>query len=339
MIGNLFNKLLAHHDLTVDESKILMDLIMDGEATGIQIAGILTALRMKQESIDEISGMAISMRNHATRINPRNEVLDTCGTGGDSSHSFNISTTAAFIAAASGVNIAKHGNRNVSSLCGCADLLEELGVNINLSPLQVETSINETGFGFMFAPKFHLAMKHAMTPRKELGIRTIFNILGPLTNPANAKFQLLGVFKPNLTETMAHVLKNLGTKKALVVHGLDGLDELSLSAPTRITELSSGTITTYDFNPETLGFTFINPSDITGGDKAVNALITRSILSGAEKGPKFDVALINAAAALLAANKVENLKEGVALARKTLANGAAMDKLNQLIKFTRSQSD
>ncbi|HCT84672.1 MAG: anthranilate phosphoribosyltransferase [Candidatus Margulisiibacteriota bacterium] len=335
MMQTIFNKLLNFENLSFEEACSLMDTIMEGRATPIQVGGLLTALRMKKETIDEISGMAYSMRNHAENITPEGDVVDTCGTGGDLSHSFNISTTAAIVASACGIKIAKHGNRSVSSLCGCADLLEELGVNINLSPLQVEKTINTVGIGFMFAPRFHSAMKYAVMPRKELGIRTIFNILGPLTNPAKAQYQVLGVYNANLTETMASVLKKLGSKRALVVHGYDGLDEISISGPTLITELSlNGKITTYDLDPQKYGLQLAERAAITGGDRKQNAEITRSVLTGENKGPQRDITLLNASAAILAANKAEDFQEAINITQKAITSGNAKDKLFEFINYT-----
>lgn len=335
MINEFLNKLLNFEDLAFEQARTLMNDIMQGQLTPVQIAALLIALRMKKETVEEIAGMASSMREHANQISPAGDLVDTCGTGGDLSHSFNISTTAALIAASCGVKIAKHGNRNISSKCGCADLLESLGLNIDLTPPQVEACINTTGFGFMFAPKFHLSMKYAVVPRKELGVRTIFNILGPLTNPAKAKRQLLGVFRPELTVTLASVLKNLGTEKAMVVHGLDGLDEISLSANTQISELNNNQIRTYEFNPEDIGLTLIRKSDIIGGDVANNAHITRNILTGKEQGPKAQIALLNTAAVLLTADKVNDLREGIDIAQKAISTGAAQTKLEEIITFTR----
>jgi anthranilate phosphoribosyltransferase len=339
MIKEMLNKVLNNTDLSFEESKQLMDDIMGGELSPVQIGAMLIALRMKKESINEISGMALSMRNHASTINPGGALIDTCGTGGDLSGTFNISTTAAFIVAGCGLKIAKHGNRSVSSKCGSADLLESLGVNINLSPQQVEQTIKEVGIGFMFAPKFHGAMKHAIGPRKELAVRTVFNILGPLTNPANAQYQLLGVFDESLTETMANVLKKLGTKKALIVHGHDGLDEISICGPTKVSELKiSGEITTYDINPTDFGIALSDQESIKGGDLSVNTTITKDILSGKETGPKRDISILNAAGALVAANKAADFSEGIKMARDAISSKKSQNILELFIKKTNSFS-
>lgn len=335
MIKEILNKLLNKADLTFDEAKKVMDSIMGGNLTPAQIAGILVALRMKKESIDEISGMAYSMREHASSINPKGETVDIVGTGGDLSHSYNISTTAAIITASCGATVAKHGNRSVSSKCGSADVLEELGVNLDLTPEQVEDTINKVGIGFMFAPKFHGAMKHAIVPRKELGVRTVFNILGPLTNPASATYEVLGVFDPEMTETMAHVLKSLGLKHALVVHGEGGLDELSIIGNTKITELTnSGEIKTYTFDPTEYGFKTATLNDIKGGDAKENAQIILSILNGEEQGAKRNISIINSAAALIAADKARDFQSAIKIVEDAIDSGKAKMKLDQLIQYT-----
>lgn len=335
MINDLFNKILNKEDLSFDQAKNVMDNIMGGKLSPVQIAGLLVALRMKGESIDEISGMASSMRKHANSINPQGETVDIVGTGGDLSHSYNISTTAAIITASCGCIVAKHGNRSVSSKCGSADVLEELGVNLELTPEQVEDTINKVGIGFMFAPKFHGAMKHAITPRKELGIRTVFNILGPLTNPASATYELLGVFDPKLTEVMAGVLKNLGLQRALVVHGEGGIDEISITGKTKVSELTnSGEIKTYNFDPSDYGIKKATLNDIKGGDAKDNAQIILSILNGKEKGAKRDIAVINSAAALIAANKAKDFDNAIKIVEEAIDSGKAKMKLEQLVKYT-----
>jgi anthranilate phosphoribosyltransferase len=335
MIKDSIKKLVEGHDLTRQEAGLTMDTILRGDATPSQIAAFITALRMKGETIDEITGLAEKMREHAVNIFPHSKnLVDTCGTGGDLSGTFNISTVSALVAAGAGVVIAKHGNRSVSSRCGSADLLEALGVKIEIDPKQVEECINRTGIGFIFAPNFHKAMRFAMPSRKEIGIRTVFNILGPLTNPARAAAQVLGVFSRDLTETMAQVLKNLGAREALVVHGMDGLDEISVGDETRVSHLRGGKIESYFIKPEDLGIPRAPREKILGGSAAENAEIAINILKQEEKGAPRQVVLLNAAAAICVGGKAKDLKEGLKLAAQSIDSGAALKKLEELVQFT-----
>ena len=334
MIQDALKKVVERKNLTQDESTAVMGEIMRGEASPALLAALLTALRLKGETAEEIAGFAGEMRAHAHQIKAKNQpVVDTCGTGGDASGSFNVSTVAAFIVAGAGVTVAKHGNRSVSSKCGSADVLEACGAKIDWPPAQAEKCLNEVGVAFLFAPLFHPAMKNVMPVRKELGIRTVFNILGPLTNPAGATGQILGVFKPELTEIMADVLGRLGCKRAFVVHGHDGLDEFTLSDATRVSELNTGQIKTYDVTPEELGLTRAPRETVRGGTAADNAAILKAILSGADKGPRRDVVLMNAAAALVTAGRAADLKSGLAAAQKSIDSGTAHSKLEQFVNF------
>ncbi len=319
-------------DLTQAEMAAAFDLIMNGEATAAQIAGFVVALRMKGETVDEIAGGAESMRRHAVFIDCAGlPVVDTCGTGGDGRSTFNISTTAAFVTAGAGVPVAKHGNRAITSACGSADVLMALGVNLEAMPETVEDCIREAGIGFMYAPKLHPAMQYAMGPRRELGIRTIFNMLGPLTNPAGAKGQIIGVFSPALNEPFAKVLRLLGSRRAFIVHGQDGLDEITVSATTRISELSEGGgIKTYEFDPLPYIEVYASLEALAGGDPAHNAAITRAVLSG-EKGPQRDVVCLNAAAAIAAGGRADSLGDGWDAARASIDSGRAMQALDALI--------
>ncbi len=303
--------------------------LMGGNATDAQIASFLTALRMKGETVEEITGAVKVMREKATKIKAPEYTVDTCGTGGDMAHTFNISTTSALIVAACGVPVAKHGNRSVSSRSGSADVLEALGVKIDLAPEKVEKCLETTGFGFMFAPLFHPAMKYALGPRREMGIRTIFNILGPLTNPAGAKRQVLGVFDDSLTETMAEVLANLGTIHAFIVHGEDGLDEITITDKTKVTELKGERIDTYFMTPEDLGFARAKKEDLLGGKAEENAQIVIDILKG-EKGPKRDITIMNAGAALITGDRAKSFSEAVEKASKAIDSGAALKKLEEI---------
>ena len=336
MIREAIKKVVSGHNLTHQEAALTMDTIMRGEASASQIACFITALRMKGETVEEISGLALKMREHAENIFPKQKnLVDTCGTGGDVSGTFNISTVAALVVAGAGIPVAKHGNRSVSSKCGSADILEALGVKIDLEPKQVEECINQVGIGFIFAPKFHKAMRFAMPTRKEIGIRTVFNILGPLTNPAKAGAQVLGVFKPELTETMAEVLGKLGINHALVVHGKDGLDEISISDKTKVSELKNGKVKTYKISPKDLGLPIAAKSEILGGSVNENQKIALEILQGEEKGAKRNVVLINAAAALYVGGLAKDLKTGVKLAAESIDSGQAYKKLEDLINFSR----
>jgi anthranilate phosphoribosyltransferase len=327
-------KLISGQNLSTPEAVAAFDRIMDGEATPAQLGAFLAALRIKGETIEEVTGACSSMRRHAVFIDPRGKrVVDTCGTGGDSLGTFNISTTAAFVVAGAGVPVAKHGNRSMTSKCGSADVLAELGVNLDVSPDIMEECIHEVGIGFLFAPKLHPAMKHAMGPRRELGFRTIFNLLGPLANPAGARCQVLGVFAPELTEMFAEVLKHLGSQRVFVVHGQDGMDEITITGTTRISELRDGTIRTYNFDPLTVMDDYADIATLIGGDPKQNAVITRSILEG-EKGPRRDIVCLNAAAGLIAGGKAADFIEGFCLAGKTIDSGAAWRTLEGLVTKT-----
>ncbi len=329
MIKEAIGSLIEGKDLSKEEMTGVMTFIMEGNATDAQIASFLTALRLKGETIDEITGAAIVMREKVTRISGPANMVDTCGTGGDLSNTFNISTTSAIVVSACGIPVAKHGNRSVSSSSGSADVLEALGVKIDLEPEKVEKCLKETGFGFMFAPLFHPAMKHAIGPRKEMAIRTIFNILGPLTNPAGAKRQILGVFSGDLTETMANVLGNLGIEHAFVVHGDDGLDEITNTGGTKITELKDGIVDTYMLSPQDVGFNKAAKDDLVGGTAEENAKITIDILKGA-KGAKREITIMNSAAALIAGDHADGFIQAAAQASEAIDSGAAMKKLEEI---------
>lgn len=334
MIQESLRKIVRRKDLDDREMTDVMTEIMSGEATEAQIGAFMAALATKGETFAELAGAARAMRRKAIRVQvTAPTVVDTCGTGGDHRGTFNISTTAAFVVAGCDVTVAKHGNRAMSSKCGSADLLEALGVRLDVMPEVVEEAIREIGIGFLFAPVFHGAMRHAAKPRRELGIRSIFNMLGPLTNPAGANCQLLGVFAPELTEMFAEALRLLGTRRALVVHGHDGLDEISVCAPTRISELKDGAIHTYDVSPQQILGRQADPRELEGGDAALNAEITRSILRG-ERGPKRDVVVINAAAALMAAGVARDFREGVWKAEAAIDQHRAQAKLDELVRFT-----
>ena len=336
MIKEALSKIVSGSNLTSAEAREVMREIMHGQATLSQIGAFLTALRMKGETADEIAGCALAMRESAIAVKPkRNQLVDTCGTGGDGSGTFNISTTVAFVAAGAGLAVAKHGNRSVSSRCGSADLLQALGVNLELSPEQIAQCIDEVGIGFLFAPKLHPAMKYALAPRQEIGLRTIFNILGPLSNPAQAKRQLLGIYDSNLTELMAEVLRALGAEHAFVVHGADGLDELSVTGANKVSHLYHNHIETYSLNPEELGLPRARLSDLAGGTIEDNAETTRALLEG-KRGPKRNVVLLNTAAVLIAGDKTSSFSEGLVQAAEAIDNGRAQRKLNQLVEFSRS---
>jgi anthranilate phosphoribosyltransferase len=337
-IQQAIKKVIISQDLSVDESAAVFNEIMSGLATDAQIAALITALSMKGEVSDEITGAAMVMREKASRIEPvtREFLIDTCGTGGDGADTFNISTTAAFVSAGAGARVAKHGNRNVSSKCGSADVLEALGVGIAISPETMQQCLDNVGIAFLFATTLHKAMKYAISVRKEIGIRTIFNLLGPLTNPASAPSQIVGVFAAHLTESLAEVLRNLGSNHAYVVHGLDGLDEITLCGATKVSELTDNTIKTYTIQPEDFGLSRACRSDIAGGQPAHNAGILTAILEG-RRGPQRDIVLLNTAFALAASGVAPSPQEGVVLAEKSIDSGAAMDKLQKLIKFTKKQ--
>jgi anthranilate phosphoribosyltransferase len=321
--------------LSEGEMKSCMTEIMEGNATDAQIGAFLTALRLKGETVDEITGAARIMREKAATIKAPEGTLDTCGTGGDMAGTINISTTAALIVAAAGVPVAKHGNRSVSSQSGSADVLEALGIKIDLSPEQVEKCLAETGFGFLFAPLFHPAMKYAIGPRREIGVRTIFNILGPITNPAGAKRQLLGVFADHLTDTLCQVLANLGAEDVMVVHGEDGLDEITITDGTKVSRFSGGKLENSIISPADFGIDRAQISEIAGADKESNAKAAIAIFDG-EMGPKRDVVLMNAAAALVVAGKAKALREAFSIAAEAVDSGKAGEKLEEVKKFTQS---
>ncbi len=333
MITDAIKKVIERRDLTRAEAAAAMNDIMSGEATDAQISALITALRMKGETVEEITGFAEVMREKALAIKAKAEgIVDTCGTGGDLSHTFNISTTAAFVVAAAGAPVAKHGNRSVSSACGSADLLETLGVKLDIEPDAVAAAIDTVGIGFLFAPALHQAMKYAIGPRKEIAVRTVFNILGPLTNPARARYQLLGVYDPDLTDVMAGVLAGLGSDHALVVHG-NGLDEMTTAGPTKISELSGGKVRTYEVTPEELGLARADLEALKGGTPETNAALSRNILAG-QGGPARDIVMLNAAGALVAAGKAASLADGLELAARAIDSGGAADKVEALIEFS-----
>jgi anthranilate phosphoribosyltransferase len=320
-------------NLSADQMAAMIAEIFSGTLSDALITAFMAALATKGETVEELAGAARAMRRRAGRIQAAAPaVVDTCGTGGDGTGTFNISTTTAFVVAGCGVTVAKHGNRSVSSRCGSADLIEALGINLNTPPDRVEEAVAEIGIGFLFAPLYHGAMRHAAAARKELGIRSIFNMLGPLTNPAGADCQLLGVYAPQLTEMFAETLRLLGSRRALVVHGHDGLDEVSACAPTRVSELRDGLIRTYDITPERLLGRRAAAAEVAGGEPAYNAALTRRILSG-EPGGAREVVLLNTAAALMAAGRAENFEAGLRLAAESIDSGAAHDKLERLIRF------
>ncbi|MCG8687895.1 MAG: anthranilate phosphoribosyltransferase [Desulfobacterales bacterium] len=328
------NTIISKQDLDQDRMAQMLEDIFSGNITEAQIGAFMAALATKGETFEELAGAARAMRRKAVRIQTlAKKVIDTCGTGGDASGSFNISTTTAFVVAGAGITVAKHGNRSISSKCGSADVLEELGVNLNVDPEIVEEAVNEIGIGFMFAPMYHGSMKYAMKARMDCGIRSIFNMLGPLTNPAAASCQILGVYAPELTEMFAKALKLLGVEKAFVVHGHDGMDEMTTTDLTRVTELSDGMIKTYDVDPLTYFEDYSDPKDLLGGDVKENAAITRAVLEG-EKGPRQDIVLLNAGAGLVAADAAPTIEKGIEIARQSIESGAAMEKLEQLAAYT-----
>ena len=324
------SKVAAHQTLTEAEAYEAMSRIMDGEATPAQIASFITALAMRGETVEEITGFARAMREHAVTISPQaDHLVDIVGTGGDRLNTFNISTTSAFVIAGAGGHVAKHGNRAASSKCGSADVLEALGVNLGAPPEVVQACVEEVGFGFMFAPHFHPAFKHALAPRREIGIRTVFNILGPLTNPARARRYLQGAPSAAHTELMARVLSALGADRAFVVHGQDGMDEISLCAPTQVSEVADGAVRTYTIAPEEFGFRRAALEDLRGGTPQENAEICVSVLRG-EQGPRRDIVLLNAGAALVAAGVAGTIKDGAARAARSIDSGEAYAKLEAL---------
>ena len=346
IITEAVRALVERRDLTRIEAAGAMEAIMSGAATNAQIAAFLTALRMKGETVEELIGFAQVMRQKVVKVRPRagdmvgatgtdrEMLIDTCGTGGDASGTFNVSTATAFVVAGAGLNVAKHGNRSVSSLCGSADVVETLGVDIELAPALVARCIDEVGIGFLYAPLLHTAMKHVMAARREMGVRTVFNMLGPLTNPAGANAQVIGVYAASLTDPLAHVLAELGTLRAFVVHGADGLDEISNTGESHISEVHEGVVRSSSVRPEDLGMRRAAIRDLQGGDREENARIIRAVLGG-EAGPRRDIVLMNAGAALMVGNKAQDLKEGVALAAASIDSGAAARKLEELVTLSR----
>ena len=337
MIREAIQKVIEGNSLTEAEMIDAMNTLMEGEATDAQIACFLTALRLKGETVAEITGAARVMRAKATPVPTKHSlVVDTCSTGGSGRNSFNISTTAAFVVAGAGVPVAKHGNRGVTRQSGSANVLTALGVNIEINPEHVGQCIDEVGIGFLFAPMLHGAMKYAIGPRREIGIRTIFNALGPLTNPAGAQAQVLGVYTPELTETHATVLNNLGSHRAFVVHGNDGLDEITTTTTTRVSELVNGDVKTYTLEPTEFGIPRADATSLLGGTPEENAEITANILNG-EKGARRDIVVLNAAAAIVAGGKAENLETGLELARESIDAGKALEKLERLKSISNAQ--
>ncbi|AST56279.1 anthranilate phosphoribosyltransferase [Thermoanaerobacterium thermosaccharolyticum] len=333
MLKEAIEKIIMRENLTELEAKSAMDSIMKGESSSALIGGYLIGLRMKGETIDEITGSAKSMIGNAVRLKLDSPyVIDTCGTGGDGGRTFNISTAVAIITSSAGVKIAKHGNRAVSSKSGSADVLSELGVKIDLEPDITKKFIDDVGFGFLYAPKYHLAMKNVAPIRRELGLRTVFNILGPLTNPASVKGQVLGVYDKKLTHVLAEVLLKLGCERALVVYGNDGLDEITTTTTTTVSEVKNGTVIDYTIDPHDYGINLSKDTDINGGDSKENAKIILDILEG-QKGPKRDIVVLNSAAALYVGKAVDNIKEGVMLAEHLIDSGAALGKLNEILSY------
>ena len=335
MIREAIGALVSGRSLGMEEAAAVMGEIMSGEATTAQVGSFLTALRLKGETAQEIAGMATVMRQKALRVQVDGPSVDTCGTGGDGKGSFNISTASAFVAAACGLKVAKHGNRAASGSCGSADVLEALGVKIDLGPQGVERCIEEVGIGFMFAPTFHPAMRHAAPVRRELGIRTVFNVLGPLTNPAGPQSQLLGVADASLGEKMVEVLKLLGSRHSLVVHGEDGLDEVTLGGASRVWELKDGAIRTYLVSPQELGLSVVSLEGIKGGSREENASVLRRLFQG-DKGPIRDVVLVNSAAVLVAGGKAKDLKGGMGFAEAAIDGGEALRKLDGLVELSQA---
>ncbi|HXH83747.1 MAG TPA: anthranilate phosphoribosyltransferase [Candidatus Tectomicrobia bacterium] len=345
IITEALRALVDRRDLTRIEAAAAMEAIMSGAATNAQIAAFLTALRMKGETVEELIGFAQVMRQKVVRIRTRTDevaaltgtdremLIDTCGTGGDATGTFNVSTATAFVVAGAGLRVAKHGNRSVSSLCGSADVVETLGINIELPPQKVARCVDEVGIGFLYAPLLHTAMKHVMPARREMGVRTVFNMLGPLTNPAGANAQVIGVYSGSLTEPLARVLAELGTIRAFVVHGADNLDELSNTGESRVSEVREGLVRTFTVRPEDVGLPRASIKDLQGGDREQNAQIIRAVLDG-EPGPRRDIVLMNAAAALVAGGRARDLKEGVGLAARSIDGGAARKKLEALVELS-----
>ncbi len=329
------NRIISGQNLDREDSASMISDIFSGQITSAQIGAFMAAMATKGETFEELAGAAMAMRKKARKIQTLSQkVIDTCGTGGDASGSFNISTATAFVVAGSGVTVAKHGNRSISSQCGSADVLEELGVNLDTDPEIVEEAVNEIGIGFMFAPLYHGSMRYAAAARKECGIRSIFNMLGPLTNPAAASCQLLGVYSPQLTEMFARALKILGVTKAFVVHGHDGMDEITTTTVTRISELKDESVRSYDLDPLDFFEDYAKPEDLAGGDVKKNADIIMSVLKG-EKGPRRDIVVLNSGAALVAADVAENIRQGISIAEDSIDSGKALEKLEQLVIYTR----
>jgi anthranilate phosphoribosyltransferase len=350
IITEAVRQLVDRKDLSRIEAAAAMEAIMSGAATNAQIAAFLTALRMKGETVEELIGFAQVMRQKAVRIRvhddevagmtgtDREMLIDTCGTGGDATGTFNVSTATAFVVAGAGLKVAKHGNRSVSSLCGSADVVETLGITLDLTPQKVARCVDEVGIGFLYAPLLHTAMKHVMPVRREMAIRTVFNMLGPLTNPASANAQIIGVYSAALTEPLARVLAELGTVRAFVVHGADSLDEISNTGESRVSEVREGMVRSYTVRPEDFGLPRTTIAELMGGDREENARIIRAILAG-EPGAKRDIVLMNSAAALVAGAKARDLKEGVGLAAHAIDSGAALRKLEALITLSRRLSE
>src|SRR5262247_2561827 len=346
IITEAIRVLVDRRDLTRIEAAAAMEAIMSGAATNVQIAAFLTALRMKGETVEELIGFAQVMREKVARVPASGEVtasltstdremlIDTCGTGGDASGTFNVSTATAFVVAGAGLKVAKHGNRSVSSLCGSADVVETLGISLDLTPAKVARCVDEVGIGFLYAPLLHTAMKHVMAARREMGIRTVFNMLGPLTNPAGANAQVIGVYSPTLTEPLARVLGELGTVRAFVVHGADGLDEISNTGVNRISEVRDGSVRTFSLAPEDFGLPHATIAELRGGDREQNAAIICEIFAGAP-GPRRDIVLMNAAAALVVGGAAQDFKDGVAIAARSIDSGAATKRLDALIELSR----
>ena len=349
MITDALHRIANHRQsLSREEARAVMSQVLAGKCTDVQIAALLVALHMKGETVEEIVGFAEAIRadavsldldpNHTVDVSgtERDALVDTCGTGGDASGTFNISTATALVVAGTGVRVAKHGNRSVTSKCGSADVMEALGVNINLPPDRLSACLNEVGITFLFAPAMHSAMKYVQPARRELRLRTVFNLLGPLTNPAHASAQVVGVYSVALVEKLAEALSMLGLHRALVVHGLDGLDEITITGPTRIAEVREGTIRSYEVTPEEFGIGRGTIDDISGGDATANATIIRDVLAG-KKSPRRDVVLLNAAAALVAAGKADHLTDALPLASRSIDSGAAAEKLQALVEFTNAR--
>jgi anthranilate phosphoribosyltransferase len=338
VIQQALSQLLDRRSLQRAEAREVMGEIMRGEATPGQIGGFLVALRAKGETADEIAGCAEAMREHVLRVQPsRSDLVDTAGTGGDGAQTLNISTAAALVAAAAGVGVAKHGNRAVSSACGSADVLEALGFTLELTPARIARSIDELGFGFMFAPAHHPAMRHVAPIRRELGTRTVFNVLGPLTNPAGARAQIVGVYSPDLVPTIAEVLVQLGAERAFVVHGADGVDELSPAGPNLVCEVVSGRVTRREIDPLELGVPRCSPDELRGGTPEENARAIREVFAGGDGGRR-DAILLNAAGAIAAAGHAADLREGLPLAREALDSGRAAERLGELIAFSQAET-